>query len=215
MRLKSRLSGRDVLIYREKWGAMAFVATMGVACLAMAAGSLLLLGDQAGTPRAFLIGFSSLFGFAGAALLLRLPAMARRTFDEGGAHVFSADSGGISITASLGARRLAVLWASVEEVVFARSFRIIESGETTLAGRAAIVFLLKDEYDSWSVTERINAAASRSGSGRPYLHVPFPGNQERLLAGALRQYAPAMVRVRTEKLAVFDYRRSADTYSSG
>lgn len=116
------------------------------------------------------------------------------------------------MTANLGARRQSVLWTSIEELVLVKNFKTIEFGETTYVGRAVLVFLLKDEYDSWSVSDRINAGASRSGSGRPYLHVPFPSNQEDPLAEALRQCVPARVNVRTEKLAVFDYKKSADSY---
>ncbi|MBK7053209.1 MAG: hypothetical protein KBE07_11590 [Rhodoferax sp.] len=210
MKLKLRLSEREVLVYREKWGVIAYGAALGCACLVFALG-FYFVSNQPRTPKAFLV-FSLLFGLVGAALLLRLPAMAKKTIDESGAHVFSADSWGISVTANLGARRQSVLWTSIEELVLVKNFKTIELGETTYVGRAVLVFLLKDEYDSWSVSDRINAGASRSGSGRPYLHVPFPSNQEDPLAEALRQCVPARVNVRTEKLAVFDYKKSADSY---
>lgn len=213
MKLKLRLSDTELLIYRAKWGVIAYGSTLGVACMAVAAGAYF-VSNQARTPAPYLIAFSLLFGLVGAALLLRLPAEARKIVAEGGAHVFSADRWRISVTANLGARRQFVLWTSVDEVVFAKSLKIIQFGETTYVGRAAIVFLLKDEYDSWSVLDRINAGASLSGSGRPYLHVPFPMNHEAPLIEALRQYAPLPLNIRAEKLAVFDYKKHADSYSN-
>lgn len=211
MRLKLRLSDTELLIYREKWGAIAYSFTLGVACMVVAAGAYF-VSNQPRTPKPFLIAFSLLFGLVGAAFLLRLPAESRKFVAEGGAHVFSADRWRISVTANLGARKQFVLWTSVEEVVFAKSLKIIEFGETTYVGRAAIVFLLKDEYDSWSIADRINAGASLSGSGRPYLHVPFPRNHEASLIDELRQYAPAPLIIRAEKLAVFDFKKNVDSY---
>lgn len=214
MRLKLLLTEREVLIYREKWGVIAYVATLGGACLAIAAFSYFFLSNQAGVPKPFLIAFSSLFGLVGAAVMLRLPAMANKAFEERGAHVLSADSLGISISANIGAKRLSVLWTSIEEVVVAKNFKTLEIGETNYVGRAVIVFLMRDEFDSWSFADRINAAVSRSGSGRPYLHVPFPRNEESILTQALHQYAPAPVQVRTENHAIFDYKMNADSYSN-
>jgi hypothetical protein len=213
MRLKLQLSDTELLIYREKWGVIAYAATLGVACMVVAAGAYF-VSNQPHTPKPFPIAFSLLFGLVGAALLLRLPAESRKFVAEGGAHVFSADRWRISVTANLGARRQIVLWTSVEELVFAKSLEIIQFSETTYVGRAAIVFLLKDEYDSWSVLDRIDAGASLSGSGRPYLHVPFPMNHEAPLIEALRQYAPALVNVRAKKHAVFDFKKKADSYSN-
>jgi hypothetical protein len=212
MKLKLRQSDKELLIYREKWGVIAYVSILGLACLIIAAGAYF-LSNETGAPSTFLIVFSLFFVFAGAALLLRLPVESKKAAGEGGFHVFSADSWGIAITADLGARKQTVSWASIEEVALAQKFKTIEFGETTHLGRTIIVFLTKDEYSTWSVLDRINAGASRSGSGRAYLHVPFPQSQEELLAEAIQQYAPARINVRIEKLEVFDYKRHADSCS--
>jgi hypothetical protein len=213
MRLKLRRSDTELVIYREKYGAIAYVAALGVACLVVAVGAYF-LSNRAGTAGPFLIAFSLLFGLAGAAVLLRLPAESQKFGDEGGAHVLSADSLGICVSANLGARRQSVLWTTIEEVVLAEKLKMLERCETTLVGRAVIVFLLKDEYESWSPLDRINAGASLSGSGRPYLHVPFPKHHQAPLLEGLRRYAPSRLDVRAEELVVFDYRSGTDSYSS-
>ncbi len=213
MRLKLRHSVTELLIYRERWGAIAYGSTLGVACVAVAVGSYF-LSNQAGVPKPFFIAFSLLFGLAGAALLLRLSAESKEFAAKGGAHVLSADSWGISITANLGARKQRVLWTSIKGVVLAKRFKTIDIGESSYLGRAVIVFLTDDEYDSLSVLDRINVGASRSGGDRPFLYVPYPERQEELLIGVLREFAPDSVRVRSEQVAVFDFKKHADSYSN-
>ncbi|MBK6636568.1 MAG: hypothetical protein IPG34_02155 [Rhodocyclaceae bacterium] len=211
MRLELRHSDTELVIYREKLGAIAYCFTLGVACVVVAVGAYF-LSNQAGVPKPFFIGFSLIFGLAGAAFLLRLSAESKEFAAKGGAHVLSADSWGISITANLGARKQRVLWTSIKEVVLAKRFKTIHLGESSCLGRAVIVFLTNDEYDSLSFLDRRNVGISRSGDDRPFLYVPYPERQEELLIGVLREFAPDSVRVRSEQVAVFDFKKHADSY---
>lgn len=212
MRLKWRKSDEELVIYRERSGVVAYTFALGLVCLVVAAGAYG-LPREAGAPAVLTTAFSLLFLFAGAALLLGSFAEARKSSSNDGVHVFSADVRGVSMTANLGARKQRILWASIEEVALAKRFETIDVGETSSFGRAIVVFVTNDESDAWSVLDRINVGASRSGGDRPFLLVPYPEGQEEPLKEALRQFAPEPVRMRSEPVAVFDFKKRADVYS--
>lgn len=212
MRLRWQKSDKELLIYREKRDVIAYSCASGLACLGIAVGAYL-LSERTAAPRTFLFAFSLFFGLAGAALLLRLVVESRKILGKEGFHVLSADALGISFTAHLGAQKQSVAWTSISEVTLATRLKTIDLGETTYLGRTIVIFLTKDAYDSWSVSQRMRAAVSLSAEGRPYLCAPFPKGQALTLEGMLRECAPARVNVRSENSAVFDFKKNADLYS--
>jgi hypothetical protein len=212
MRLKWRKSDEELVIDRERSGVVAYALALGFVCLVVGAGAYGLT-REAGAPVALTIVFTLLFLFAGAALLLGSFAATRTSSSKDGVHVFSADVRGVSMTANLGARKQRIPWNSIEEVALAKRFETIDVGETSSFGRAVVVFVTNETFDAWSVPDRINVGASRSGGDRPFLVVPYPEGQEEPLKEALRQFAPEPVRVRAEPFAVFDHRKRADVYS--
>lgn len=213
MKLKLKFSVNEVLIYREKWGVVAYIAVLGILCVAIGIGFYWLLRDQAAAPKTFLFACCTLFGLAGGTLLLRLPAKAKQIIGSDGAHVLSAGPEGISVTQNLGAKRRSAMWSAIAEVVLAEKLGSIEFGETGYAWRRVIVFL-KDEYETSGFLDRVESGVFRSGSGRPYLSAPYPRGQGQSLEDALHQYAPPSVHVRSERLVVFDFKTHRDSYAN-
>ncbi len=101
MKLKWSLYGGEVRIYREKWGTLLFMASMGVVTIAFAALFFWLQYDSEKALAFFPELISILFAVCGTALLLRLPSYAKKIFDADGANLVIANSSGLSVTTSL------------------------------------------------------------------------------------------------------------------
>lgn len=212
MQLRSKLTDEEAIIYREKWGTLAFAAALGFACVAFAIGFYWLSSDHAGPSKPFLIVFCSIFGIAGLALLIRLPIQARQVIADNGVRIVVANRTGITLRPNFGAEEKHYTWSTVAEVVLAEKLKIVGSDETTFLWRSIVVFLSRETHKSTTWLDRLTSGMSISGKGHRYLLGSYPRSQGQAIESAIRQFAPGSVPVRFVSKAVFDTKVSTDTY---
>lgn len=211
MRLKSFVATDRLVIYREKWGALAAFALLGTGCLAFAVGFYWLMVYDAKVSNLFVTLFCGLFGLAGGLILLRLPELYRQFRKEKGLHELVADRLGITLPQGLGAASRIFPWSEVAELRLAENLKLIDPDETVYVTRAIVIFLHQapDAQGGW--LERVRLGVSRSGKKRPYLLGYFPRYQGATILAALRSLVPVSMPVGLEKHLVFDTKLGADS----
>lgn len=212
MDLQYRLDHNQLLIYREKWGTLAFVAILSAGCLALAITFYWLTRDHSATTRIVPQLCSAAFGIAACAILFHLPRFTKRLHKDDGAIVLGATAAGITLTPSLMANEKRLVWSDVEEFVLAEKLRIVESDETSYRRRVIIVFLTAPALKADNWLERLKTSISRSARGRLYLLCSYPRGQAVTIQAALRQFAPDSVRVRVQQRVIFDMKAATDSY---
>ena len=213
MQLRWKFTCDEVLIYREKWGTLAFAAIAGAGCLAFSIWFYWLMRTPATLMSPFLILFCATFGVFGAVVLFRLPGHARQVLKDKGAKLFVANPSGLTLTPNLGTEAKYLAWPAVAELVLAEKLRIVDSDETAFLSRAIIVFQPTGMHASATWLDRVKSGVAKSGEGRPYFLAQYPRGQGPAVAAALRALVPAPVQVRLRQRVVFDTRAGADTYA--
>ena len=209
MQLRSKLTNEALIVYREKWGTLAFAAGMGLSCLAFGIGFDRLMRDSAGAPGIPLLLFCAVFVLAGSLILLTLPRHARRLRLDDGLHVLVADAAGIALTPNLGAATQRIAWSSVTEIVLSEQLRIVDADETSFLRRTVVMFVSNDGAANSVV--HIRSGIATSGTGRGYLLGDYPRGQGRTVRDALNHFAAGAVNVRLCTRAVLDRKTGADT----
>lgn len=213
MKLGLRREGGDVVIYREKWGALALGVALGVALIGFA-GWFYFAGAGGGAPMLFIVPFCFAFGAAGLAVLASLPAEARRWFAEGGAITFRADAAGVDVAPLPGSGRKHFAWASVAEIALVRTLKRVESDETNYNWNALVVFLRPREAEDASWRDLAKAGSDRTAEGRVYLFVDYPRERAAEVEAALRALAPRSVKVTRYRRVVADHKKRIDQYEA-
>lgn len=212
MRLRSRITEQEIVVYREPWGTLAFAAAAGLACLAIGGGFWWLMRDHAGGSIVFLACFCLAFVSVGLLVLFRLPRQVRQVRDADGAVELVANAGGLALTPVFGAETMQLAWSSIAEIVLAEKHRIVDSDGTAYLSRTVIVFLSDRAPRSKSWIDRVQSGIARSGDDRPYLTVSYPRGEARSIEASLRRIAPDTVPVRLQPTVVFDTKSSTDTW---
>jgi len=213
MRLRLKQTSEAVIIFREKWGTLAFAAVSSLACALFPIWFYWLMGDHAGSSKPFLIAFCSVFCIAGLAFLSRLPLHFRQALADNGVQFVVVDRTGIALTPNLGSEKKHYDWLSVKEVVLAEKLKIIDSDGTVFLWRSVVVFLDKRSHNSLDWLKKIQEGISISGKGRPYLLAGYPRGESRTLECAIRPLVPDTVSVCRVREVVFDTRKANDFYS--
>ncbi len=213
MQLRLRISDVEVMVFREKWGAMTMGIALGLTCIGFGVCFYLLAADQAGGSRIFLAAFCTIFVLVGLAVLWRLPKQTRQMFHDDGMRVLTADHSGIGVSALPGSPTVRLVWKAVDEVLLAERLKLVEGSETTYTWRTLVIFMDRAELDGLGWMERLNSAITTFGDGRPFLLCDYPRGQGPALQAALRRFAPAGVPVHLKPRVTFDSR--ADKHPLG
>jgi|CXWL01.1.fsa_nt_gi hypothetical protein len=212
MKVHATVSAKDVLIYRDKWGVLAFYTVACLACLAIAVGAQIIARVETRSPMWFAYLFSGLFGIVGVVIAFRLPGQFRRLTNNAGALLLAATHEKLQVWPAIGADVRELPWASIAEIILAARLKSIEPGEQEDSRRTIIIFLREDApKPAWFAA--VHSGVYRSGAARRYLEAPYPRDQARMVEQALRRLAPDTVRIRRIDLAIFDFKKRTDTFA--
>lgn len=211
MKLGLRIDDKAAVIYREKWGTLAFAFGMALVCIAFGLGFYNLMAPHAGPSHGLLTFLCAVFALAGVLFLVRLPGYVGKAVADDGILLVRVDASGITIMANLGAPVKHYAWTTVQEVVLAERLRTVESDETGFSWNALIVFLSPDAPPvPWM--ERAQAGVSDSGEGRRYVSSVFPLGKGTQVRAEMARFAPASMPVRLCRRVVFDRRKALDAF---
>lgn len=212
MKLGVRREGGDVVIYREKWGALALAVVLGGFLTGFAA--WFYVAGARDSPRLFVVPFCLAFGGVGLAIFARLPIDARRWFAEDGAVTLRAGSSGVDVATLPGADPRHFPWSSIAEVALARTLKSVESDETNYNWNALVVFFQSREAAGGSWFELAKLGLGRTAEGRVYLLVSYPRKKAEETQAALRAVAPPAVKVSQYKMVIADHKQRVDHYEA-
>ncbi|PPD45490.1 MAG: hypothetical protein CTY15_03620 [Methylocystis sp.] len=212
LKLGLRREGGDVVIYREKWGALALGVVLGAFLTGFAVWFYSMGARDA--PMLFVVPFCLAFGGAGLAILARLPIDARRWFAEDGAVTLRAGASGVDVAPLPGADPKQFPWSAVAEIALVRTLKSVESDETNYNWNALVVFLQSREAAGASWFELAKLGLGRTAEGRVYLLVSYPRKQAEETEAALRAVAPPAVKVSRYKTVIADHKKRLDHYEA-
>ena len=210
MKLGARITPDSVVIYREKWGVLAFGVALGGALIGFAVWFYTLGAEHA--PPLFLIPFCAAFALAGAAVWWRLPNDARKMFQQDGLTLLRADVDGVEIVPLPGGASSHYRWSDLSEITFVDRLKIVEIDETIFSWRQLVLFPRKEALPGASRFNVALAGLAHSGEGRAYASIDYSREDADTLFEALRARAPAGVTVRRWRSACFDRKARTDFY---
>jgi len=213
MQVRLKSNPGEIIVYREKWGTLAFGMAMGLVCVAFGVGFFSVAYEQAGPPRPFVAILCGIFVLAGLAVLVRLPQQSRQLFADDGMPILVANASGLTLSPNLGSEPLQLAWNGIAEIVVAEKMRIVDSDETSFLWREIVVYLSIGATGADHWWSRAKNGINLSGTDRPFVLVAFPRGQGQGVCAALRKLAPDAVQVHHEERVVFDRKASTDTYS--
>lgn len=214
MKLKMSVNGEKAVVYREKWGTIAFITLLGGGCLIF---PILFYwqssSSQPGSLQGVFALLYGLFALAGLAILIRLPRYIGQLLNDNGAHMIVADASGISLTAILGIGSQHWPWNSITEVTLAERLGIIDHDEAAFRNHSLVCFLPATQYESLGWLNRLKFGVAKSGKGRTYLTCRYPPDKGLEFESALRQFAPDSVSIKLHRKVVFNCQTCVDIYS--
>lgn len=213
MKLQIRLHSDKAVIYREKWGVLAFMLLTGSAALILPI--LFYLRISASEPNLshhFLMLLCGALALLGLVILLRIPRHLKRLIQDNGSSVLVADANGIRLASVFSANSQLWPWESITEIAVAERLKIIDH-ETTHSGCSLVFFLPPVAHESLSWFDRLILGISKSGRGRAYLKCQYPQGEGVTIESAIQQFTPGSVRVKRHQRVVFDCLACVDIYS--
>jgi hypothetical protein len=210
MKLGLRRTREEVVIFREKWGAVAFGAVLGAALVAFAIWFYVLGADRA--PMLFLAPFCVVFLAAGLAVWRRLAETAKRWFAEDGAVVFRASAEGVEVAPWPGSVSQHFPWPAISEIALADSLKTKHADETAYSRGALIVFFAAAGYARAGWFDLARNGLARTAERRVFQLASYPLQDSQELLETIRKIAPADVVVKRYESVVFDYVKRVDDY---
>lgn len=212
MHLHVKIEDGSIIVYREKWGTIAYELAMGLLCIFIAAYFYYIGATKA--PTAFLIVFCGMFSICGAAIMARLPREARHILTNGGAQVMVAKVSGITLTTDLGGKSRYYPWEMVCELILAERLSLVyPDGEQVSYLYQMIVVFNSDAHEKGHWLNEFCTRITKSGEGRSYLVVDYPKNSSEIIQLALKSIIPHKLRIGICKKVEFNRKSCEDSYT--
>jgi hypothetical protein len=210
MKLGLRRTHEEVVIFREKWGAVAFGAILGAALVGFAIWFYALGAGRA--PMLFLAPFCVIFLAVGLAVWKRLAETAQSWFAEDGVVVFRASAEGLEVAPWPGSVSQRFPWPAISEIALADALKTKHADETAYSRGALIVFFAAGEYARAGWFDLARNGLARTAEGRVFQLASYPVRDSQELLETARKIAPADVAVKRYESVVFDYVKRVDGY---
>lgn len=210
--LAFKLSGGNAVVYRKRWGVIAFASFMAVICFGAGAAfySILLREPKSAIAIPF-AGIGLLFALFGLLILRDVLRKAGTWLRDGAVPLVTANRTGLTIAANYSARPQTYPWSSISEIILAKSLDIIESDESKWTNHQFIL-MLRPQAQPKTIWEQMKAQIAKSGEGKLYLSTDFPPSRALEIERSLRQLAPAAVVIRRTSRVTFNRKTGVDSH---
>ncbi|MDP2805038.1 MAG: hypothetical protein Q8O24_03775 [Gallionellaceae bacterium] len=214
MKLQTTINSEKAIVFREKWGAIAFLVMMAFFCfIPPAIFYLKITSSQAVLPNTFIALICAALLLLGGAILIRIPQRAKQFLQDDGAIVFIADTAGITLNTILSRDAKHFSWSLVSEIMLADNFKVIDHEKNSFSRHSLILFLPPMAIESWGWLDRLKFGLSKSGRGRNYVACKYPNQKGPEIRSSLIQFAPISMRIKHHQKVIFDSKSCVDIYS--
>ncbi|MES2932936.1 MAG: hypothetical protein V4805_05555 [Pseudomonadota bacterium] len=208
---RMKYENSSVIIYRDKWLAVAITAGLG---LFFFIGGILVLRALAdpNAPTLFLLIFAGVWILVGALLLSYLPRKTAHVFKNKGEHIIVVNAAGVTLNETLWGTSRYQSWDNIAEIILAESFAEIDTDSKAHRGKE-IILLFKPEFlPSFNQIEYMNSGIQKTGEDRHYLSSTYTEEKNGELQRLLSHVVPTSVAIRVLKKVVFDLAAQKDSY---
>jgi|GEM_PF-1576995 len=212
MSLRVKYADGSIIVYREKWGAIAYQLAIGCVCIFIAIYFYMIGAAKA--PTAFLVIFCGMFSLGGAAVLVRLPRQAKLILSNDGAQILHANASGISLTPYLGGLPRYDAWSVLSELILADTFNVIYADGDSDSYRCRLIVVFKpDAHQKGHWLNEFGSGVAKSGEERAYLLGEYPRQSREQVHHALKRLVPNTLPIRLCRKVEFNRKSGKDCYT--
>ena len=197
MKVLCRTTPRELVIYRERRGVIAFVLSAAMSCLAMGAAFAFYVAGESDMAVFAIFGWA--FMIIGLLVLASLPKFLRHSNDIKGFPIFKVAHEYLSCSPLIGMHESRYRWNEIKKLVIAE--RLVHSdADGKTEEHNAVVIIFREDQLKTGFLENARHQRSRAPTGELYSHVPFPSALSTAnLEYRLKKFLPKSVELQEAK----------------